>query len=120
MVHPKTAPVLVADIGGRWADYSLMFGWRDEVATLHFACACDLRIADVRRSAVYEMLSLVNDQMPLGHFTIDPDSSLRLLERLISERGFSLLLISDDPRMHARMDRHLHVSEGAPRSHEAA
>lgn len=51
---------------------------------------------------------------------LDPGESILLIERLSRARDFSLLLVSDDPRMHAKMDRHLHISAGAPRSHEAA
>jgi ABC-type bacteriocin/lantibiotic exporter with double-glycine peptidase domain len=51
---------------------------------------------------------------------LDPSESILLIDRLTRARDFSLLLVSDDPRIHARMDRHLHFSEGAPRSHEAA
>ncbi len=83
------ADELVADIGGRWADYSLMFGWRDDLAMLQFACACDLRINLDRRGAFYEMLSLVNDQMPLGHFTIDPTSNLLVFRHSSLMRGQS-------------------------------
>ena len=81
------ADELVADVGGRWADYSLMFGWRDDMAMMQFACACDLRIKHERRSSVYEMLSLVNDQMPLGHFIVDPDSSLLVFRHASLMRG---------------------------------
>jgi len=83
----SVADELVADVGGRWANYSLMFGWRDDLSMMQFACACDLRITVERRSAVYEMLSHVNDQMPLGHFIIDPESSLLVFRHAILMRG---------------------------------
>jgi hypothetical protein len=40
-----------------------------------------------RRSAVLEMLSLVNDQMPLGHFGIDVDSNLLVFRHASLMRG---------------------------------
>ena len=43
-----------------------------------------------------------------------------MVERLTNARGFSLLVVSDDPRVHERMDHHLHIAEGAPRQDEAA
>jgi ABC-type bacteriocin/lantibiotic exporter with double-glycine peptidase domain len=51
---------------------------------------------------------------------LEPDESLRLVERLASDRSFSLLLVSDDTRLQDHMDRHLHIAEGSPRQHEAA
>ncbi|MEQ9126097.1 MAG: YbjN domain-containing protein, partial [Alphaproteobacteria bacterium] len=81
------ADELIADVGGRWANYSLMFGWRDDLRMMQFACACDLRITVERRAALYEMLSLVNDQMPLGHFVVDPDSNLLVFRHASLMRG---------------------------------
>ncbi len=81
------ADELIADVGGRWADYSLMFGWRQDMRMMQFACACDLRVTVERRSALYEMLSLVNDQMPLGHFVVDADSNLLVFRHASLMRG---------------------------------
>jgi ABC-type bacteriocin/lantibiotic exporter with double-glycine peptidase domain len=51
---------------------------------------------------------------------LEPDESLDLVERLTEDRELSLLLVSDDTRLHTHMDRHLHIAEGSPRQHEAA
>lgn len=83
------ADELVADVGGRWADYSLMFGWREDMHIMQFACACDLRISGDRRSAMFEMLALVNDQMPIGHFVVDPGSNLLVFRHASLMRGQS-------------------------------
>ena len=81
------ADELIADVGGRWANYSLMFGWRDDMSMMQFACACDLRITPERRAGVYEMLALVNDQLPIGHFVVDPDSNLLVFRHASLMRG---------------------------------
>ena len=81
------ADELVADVGGRWAEYSLMFGWREDMQIMQFGCACELRYGDERRSALHEMLALVNDQMPIGHFVLDPDSSLLVFRHASLMRG---------------------------------
>ncbi|MEK9905678.1 MAG: YbjN domain-containing protein [Rhodospirillales bacterium] len=81
------ADELVAEVAGRWADYSLMFAWREDVNMLQFACACDLRVGVERRSALYEMLALVNDQLPLGHFIVDPSSNLLVFRHASLTRG---------------------------------
>jgi putative ABC transport system ATP-binding protein len=51
---------------------------------------------------------------------LDPGQGLRLFERLNQERSFGLLVVSDDPRIHQRMGRHLHIAEGIPQNDEAA
>lgn len=81
------ADELVADVSGQWADYSLMFGWRDDMRMMQFACACDLRISPERRQGLHEMLALVNDQMPLGHFVVDADSNLLVFRHAVLMRG---------------------------------
>lgn len=83
----SVADELIAGVSGRWADYSLMFAWRDDLNMLQFGCACDLRLSPERRSAVLEMLSLVNDQMPLGHFGVDVDSNLLVFRHASLMRG---------------------------------
>jgi hypothetical protein len=64
-----------------------MFAWREDVNMLQFACACDLRVGVERRSALYEMLALVNDQLPLGHFIVDPSSNLLVFRHASLTRG---------------------------------
>ncbi|MGB8224046.1 MAG: ABC transporter ATP-binding protein, partial [Polyangiales bacterium] len=71
----------------------------------------------VARAIASEPSVLVLDRT-LDH--LDPHQSIRLIERLNSTRSFSLLVVSDDPRMHERMDRHLHITERPPRQNEAA
>jgi putative ABC transport system ATP-binding protein len=51
---------------------------------------------------------------------LDPLRSILLLDELADARDFSLLVVSDDTRVHARADRHLHISEESPQQDEAA
>jgi ABC-type bacteriocin/lantibiotic exporter with double-glycine peptidase domain len=74
-------------------------------------------VLTIARAVASDPSVLVLDRT-LDH--LDPHKSLGLLDQLIEERSFSLLLVSDDPRMHDRMDRHLHIAAGAPPQNEAA
>jgi ABC-type bacteriocin/lantibiotic exporter with double-glycine peptidase domain len=71
----------------------------------------------VARAIASEPSVLILDRT-LDH--LDAPQSEDMIERLTKARGFSLLLVSDDPRVHERMDHHLHIVEGAPRQDEAA
>ena len=55
---------------GRWSDYQISFTWMDQIEALHIACAFDLKIPERRQSEVPQLLSLINEQMLLGHFDL--------------------------------------------------
>ena len=61
---------LSAEVQGSWAKYQLRAIWRAADNVLQFLCLPDIRVADDKRSRAYELLSLVNEQMWLGHYDV--------------------------------------------------
>lgn len=61
---------LTGEVQGSWANYQLRAIWRGTDNVLQFLCLPDIRVADDKRQRAYELLSLVNEQMWLGHFDI--------------------------------------------------
>ncbi len=61
---------LTGEVQGSWANYQLRAIWRSTDNVLQFLCLPDIRVADDKRQRAYELLSLVNEQMWLGHFDI--------------------------------------------------
>lgn len=59
-----------AEIQGSWTTYQLRGIWRSEDQVLQILCLPDIRVTAERRSAAHELLTLVNEQMWLGHFDI--------------------------------------------------
>ncbi|MBN9446478.1 MAG: YbjN domain-containing protein, partial [Bosea sp.] len=57
-------------VTGGWADYHVAITWLSEVESIHVACAFDLRVPDRRRTEVLNLVSLVNEQLWLGHFDL--------------------------------------------------
>jgi hypothetical protein len=57
-------------IGGRWTDYQISFTWMHGIEALHLACAFDFRVPDLRRSEVQQLISLINEQLWVGHFDL--------------------------------------------------
>lgn len=55
-------------IGGGWCDYHVSFCWLEDMESIHLACAFDLRITEPRKTEVMRLLSLVNEQLWIGHF----------------------------------------------------
>jgi len=57
-------------LAGDWKDYELWFAWRPEADCLQLCLSLDLRVTKSRRSASYELLSLINQRVWLGHFEV--------------------------------------------------
>lgn len=60
-------------LAGDWKDYELWFAWRPEGDCLQLCCSLDVRTPRSRRNATFELLSLINQRVWLGHFEIWPD-----------------------------------------------
>lgn len=58
---------------GDWKDYELWFAWRPEGDCLQLCCSLDLRSTKKTRVAAYELLSLVNQRVWMGHFEVWPE-----------------------------------------------
>jgi hypothetical protein len=59
--------ISVIVVGG-WAEYQVAVSWLDQVEALHVAAAFDLKVPARRRSEVVTLISLINEQLWLGHF----------------------------------------------------
>ena len=61
---------LSVSVTGGWSEYHVAITWLAEVEALHIACAFDLKVPERRRSEVLQLVSLVNEQLWLGHFDL--------------------------------------------------
>jgi hypothetical protein len=57
-------------VAGRWTDYQVAFTWIEDVEALHVACAFDLKVPERRRQEVLQLVSLINEQLWVGHFDL--------------------------------------------------
>ena len=57
-------------VAGMWADYSVSFSWMEDFEALHLACAFDLKVPERRAAETMKLLSLVNEQLLIGHFDL--------------------------------------------------
>ena len=57
-------------IAGTWTDYHVSLNWRDDLETLHIACAFDAKVPDNRLPEVYRLVAQINEQLWLGHFDV--------------------------------------------------
>ena len=57
-------------VTGKWTDYQLSYTWMHDIEALHLACAFDLKVPERRRGEVQALISLINEQMWVGHFDL--------------------------------------------------
>ena len=63
---------------GSWTEYELRALWREEDGVLQFLTFPDVKVAEHARSAIYETIGLVNEQLWLGHFELWSSSGILL------------------------------------------
>ncbi|MCB1461953.1 MAG: YbjN domain-containing protein [Nitratireductor sp.] len=57
-------------VAGMWADYNVSFSWMEDFEALHLACAFDLKVPERRIAEATKLLSLINEQLLIGHFDL--------------------------------------------------
>src|SRR5246127_93125 len=57
-------------VRGKWTDYQVSFTWMFDIEALHLACAFELKVPERFRPQVQQLISLVNEQMWVGHFDL--------------------------------------------------
>lgn len=65
----------VTEPSRRWCAYRLHAIWHRDLNALHLHCGIDIKVPDEKRADINELLSIVNDRMWLGHFTICADDT---------------------------------------------
>ncbi|MCZ6603925.1 MAG: YbjN domain-containing protein [Alphaproteobacteria bacterium] len=78
---------LVAEVTGAWAEYQLLFAWREDIAALHVTCAFDARVPVERKAETFELLALVNDRLWVGHFDVSGPERLPAFRHSLLLRG---------------------------------
>jgi hypothetical protein len=80
---------MACEAPGKWCDYGLYFSWSREISAMHFTCAFDLKVPEKRRTALYELLALGNEQLWIGHFGLDTDDGMLVFRHSVLLRGAS-------------------------------
>ena len=57
-------------VEGSWSDLHVCINWRDDLESLHLAATFDLRVPELRREEISRLVSLINEQLLLGHFDL--------------------------------------------------
>ena len=65
-----TTDELTLVVAGQWTDYHVSLNWRDDLETLHLACAFEFKVPEVRLAEVYKLVAQINEQLWVGHFDV--------------------------------------------------
>jgi len=57
-------------VSGVWAEYSVSFSWMEDFEALHLCCAFDIKVPEARSAEINRILSMINEQLLIGHFDI--------------------------------------------------
>ena len=57
-------------VTGKWTDYQVSFTWMFDIEALHLACAFDIKVPERCRPEVQQLISMINEQMWVGHFDL--------------------------------------------------
>jgi hypothetical protein len=66
----QDADEISISVRGGWSDYHVSFNWMQDLESLHIACAFDLKVPEGRRNEIKQLISLINEQLWIGHFDI--------------------------------------------------
>ncbi|MCC6775548.1 MAG: YbjN domain-containing protein [Hyphomicrobiales bacterium] len=57
-------------VAGKWSDYQVSYTWMYDIEALHLACAFELKVPDRNRAEVQHLISMINEQLWIGHFDL--------------------------------------------------
>ena len=78
---------IAAEAPGKWCDYGLYFSWSHEISAMHFSCAFDLKVPANQRDKLFELLSMANEKLWIGHFGLDSEDGVPVFRHSVLLRG---------------------------------
>jgi hypothetical protein len=96
-------------VAGRWSDYQISFTWMNDIEALHLACAFDLKVPERRRPEVQQLISMINEQLWIGHFDLwSQDGMVMFRHALVLAGG----LTASSPQCQSLLNTSLEACEG--------
>lgn len=74
--HRLSHEEIAFEISGHWGNHRFQFVWQDEMKILQLYCALDMRVQPKDSAHLYELLAIINERLPLGHFEISSDEAM--------------------------------------------
>jgi len=74
-------------VAGSWSDYNIAFTWLPDIEALHLACAFDLKIPSSRLNEALALISMINEQLWIGHFDVWPKDGVVMFRHALLLAG---------------------------------
>jgi hypothetical protein len=78
-------------VAGGWSEYTVAFTWLAEVEALHVACSFPLNMPEARRPEIASLVSLINEELWIGHYDVWPNEELVMFRHAILLTGGAAL-----------------------------
>jgi hypothetical protein len=66
----RSSHEIAVEFEGKWCNIILFFAWEKDMRALHISCITDLITNSKSKHNMFELLTLANEQLWVGHFTI--------------------------------------------------
>lgn len=78
---------IAMDSAGRWCDYRLHFAFNADFQALHINCTLDMRVPAAQKSALYELISKINERLWLGHLCLWEEQNVPMFRHTVLLRN---------------------------------
>lgn len=78
---------LAVQLPGQWCDLNVFIAWEEALSTLQLTVNLQMRAPAGKRSAVCELLALINEKVWMGHFSIWREEGLIVFRHALPMRG---------------------------------
>lgn len=86
-LHRTSRDDLWAEVPGRWGQYQLRAQWQDDTKALVVRCRLELVLDDQNKGKMALLLSRLNQNLWLGHFSLDEEQGIVELRHTLALRG---------------------------------
>ena len=80
---------MIVEITGQWCEYRMFFVWQADLGAMYFSCLFDLKVPAPKKKESFELLSLINERLWLGHFDLCSEEAAPMFRHTILLRGTS-------------------------------
>ena len=89
---------LIAEIKSNLCPYRLYIAWSEEINTISLTITFDIKVPNSQRLKIFELLSLINENMWIGHFDITSKAGIPSYRYtyLIKNKDIECIKIFDD------------------------
>ena len=89
---------LVSDIKSKFCSYRLYLAWSKDICAVSLTITFDLKVPSSMKSKIYELLSLINENLWIGHFDITSKNGIPAYRNtyLIKEKSMESIQILED------------------------